>query len=206
MAEEKKTTGAKKTTKTPAKKTTPKTTSTKTTKTTKTTTRTKKPTAKVAVEEPKTVETVVEETPVVETAPVEATPVEATPVETAPVEKEIAKDTTKKKTSWGLESPDRLLYFIFGATFLAITLICSIVYIASFAATVGKSADQYKVFTTMFMFFFIPSVLTSIVSVIFNTLSLKSSVRGLRIASIVLIGVNALLLLVNLVLSCVMLF
>lgn len=201
MAEEKKTTGAKKTTKTPAKKTTPKTTSTKTTKTTKTTTRTKKPTAKVAVEEPKTVETVVEETPVVETAPVEATP-----VETAPVEKEVAKDTTKKKSSWGLESPDRLLYFIFGATFLAITLICSIVYIASFAATVGKSADQYKVFTTMFMFFFIPSVLTSIVSVIFNTLSLKSSVRGLRIASIVLIGVNALLLLVNLVLSCVMLF
>lgn len=142
----------------------------------------------------------VEKEPVVETTAVVETP--------APVEEKVEKPAkvNEKKSSWALESEDRLLYFIFGATFLAITLICSVVYIAAFAATIGKTDDQYKVFTTMFMFFFIPSVLTSIISVIFNTLSLKSNIKGIRIASIVLVSVNALLLLVNLVLSCIMIF
>lgn len=101
---------------------------------------------------------------------------------------------------------DKTLYMIISGMFLLLTIICDALYLSAVIGSFGKSDEQLLMFTTLFAFFYIPSILTSIISVIFGVLSLRSSLKWVRIVSIVFVSIIGVLIATTMILSFVILF
>ena len=101
-------------------------------------------------------------------------------------------------------SADKFLYLLFSFMFFLITAVCDVLYLSS-VFTMNMGTDDSKLmFMTFFTMFFVPSVLTSILSAMFAALSLRSNKNWIKITSIVVICLVAVILMAILITSFVM--